>query len=165
MTNISIGQMRLLHVLAKQSGISHDELSASAGKMFGVGSLNDLDWEQAGEMIDGLQPAGAKPMPEEPKAIRPIYARFPRLDEMRKKRSAATATPPRPPEIARPAPRPPTKPAMAPAGDRSSGGFGRMRAAMPAATTATPAAAQKLAPEQPKPKQVWGTIAPDDIPF
>jgi hypothetical protein len=62
MTEISAGQMKLLHVLAKQSGISHDELSASARKSYRVSSLKDLSWEQAGEMIDGLMPAEAKPV-------------------------------------------------------------------------------------------------------
>src|SRR6202035_697729 len=62
MTEISAGQMKLLHVLAKEAGISHDELSASARKSYGVSSLKDLSMVQAREMIDGLMPAEAKPV-------------------------------------------------------------------------------------------------------
>jgi hypothetical protein len=79
MTDILITQqqMKMLHVLAKEAGISHPELSASAKKMFGVTSLKDLDIAQAGTLIDDLLPAHAKmPMPE-PKKVAPVYTKFP----------------------------------------------------------------------------------------
>jgi hypothetical protein len=41
MPKISVGQMKLLHV-AKQAGISHDELSMSTTNVFGVGRLDAL---------------------------------------------------------------------------------------------------------------------------
>jgi hypothetical protein len=65
--------------LAKESGLSHAELSSSARQTYGVLSLRDLTVEQATEMIDDLMPTGAKPMPEAPKVAKPLNYRFPKL--------------------------------------------------------------------------------------
>lgn len=86
---ISAGQMKLLHVLSKESGISHDELSASAKRSYGVSSLKHLSMVQAREMIDGLMPAQAKPVAP-PK---PQHYRFPRLPHIGPKPAARMMTP------------------------------------------------------------------------
>jgi hypothetical protein len=89
---ITTAQMKLLHLLAKEAGVSHPELSASAKKMFGVGSLKDLDIAQAGTLIDDLLPAGAK-MPMPAKLIaKPLNTKFPTMASMRAPKPAQTIT-------------------------------------------------------------------------
>jgi hypothetical protein len=187
MTEISAGQMKLLHVLCKESGISHDELSASAKRSYRVSSLKDLSFEQAGEMIDGLTPAEAKPVAP-PK---PQHYRFPRLPFIGPK-PAATVQPPRPaapavtaparrpfgakPPINPPVPKPVVKPEPVrirlpsdpprPAAERQTGGFGKLLTPEQRATTRAAGAPKHPSEFQHRYKDPEGLpLTPDDIPW
>jgi hypothetical protein len=73
---ISQPQMRMLHAAARDGGLGHDDLKASALKMFGAESLKDLLPHQAGQMIDDLLAKSGKPKPM-PEPIKPLYTKFP----------------------------------------------------------------------------------------
>jgi hypothetical protein len=187
MNEISVPQMKLLHVLAKEAGLSHDEISASARQTYGVLSLRDLTVEQAREMIDGLMPEGSKPMPEAPKSTKPLNVPLPRRRPVVQKPKAAPVSPPRPAAIVVPAPaprpfgtRPPIKPPApvaqvlpppvrirlpsdpgAPAPERQTGGFGRLSPPPPRAAPAPAAPKQQTEFKTRRP----GFIDPSEIPF
>jgi len=48
-------RMRYLHVAAREAGLSHDQLSERAQRMFGVRSMRDLSTDQIGQLIELLQ--------------------------------------------------------------------------------------------------------------
>jgi len=82
---ISQPQMRMLHAAARDVGLGHDDLKASALTMFGAVSLKDLEPDQAGQMIDDLLEKSGKPKPM-PAPIKPTtFTRFPRREDMGKK--------------------------------------------------------------------------------
>jgi hypothetical protein len=87
---ISQPQMRMLHAAARDVGLGHDDLKASALKMFGAVSLKDLEPHQAGQMIDDLLEKSGKPKPM-PEPIKPLYTRFPRRSEMGKPKPTTPA--------------------------------------------------------------------------